>query len=303
MDSKQNSEQNFKNIKFESFFADIYKERWPQIFESLKKPVKHILRNNNFIQNDITLGSNSRCEFLLNTNWSDGTSHTLKNGLNINYFYKMDPASLIVAQALKIQENEVVLDMCAAPGGKSLVLAEGLKSTGELISNELSNDRRERLIRVFQEYIPKDLRTNIFVKGLDGNKYGLHKPEYFDAILCDVPCSGERHLLENLAEYTLWTERRSQNLAVRQYSLLSSAWLACKKQGRIVYSTCSLSPYENDQVIKKIKKRRDVQIVRDEQLKQYPFIEETEYGYQILPDTLNNVFSFGPMYFSIMLKI
>lgn len=257
------------NEKFESFFSNIYKERWPAIWKALNEPVKHEQRKSAF--------------------FTEGQTE----------FYKMDPASIMVARALKVQEEDLVLDMCAAPGGKSLILAEGLKSTGQLVSNEISKDRRERLMRVFQDYIPKDQRQNVYVKGLDGNQYGLKMPETFDKVLCDVPCSGERHLIENSTEFQAWTEKRSRNLSVRQYSLLSSGWLACKPGGRIVYSTCSISPLENDEIIKKLKKRRDVEILRDVDLVGQSFIEPTEYGYQILPDTCN----FGPMYFAVMLKV
>ncbi len=259
----------FMNERFENYFSNVYKERWPAIWQALHEPVKQVMRKSAFFQNEQT------------------------------EFYKMDPASILVAQALKVQENDIVLDMCAAPGGKSLILAEGLNQTGQLVSNEISKDRRDRLVRVFQDYILKDQRQNIFVKGLDGNQYGLQMPEHFDKVLCDVPCSGERHLIENATEFKAWTEKRSRNLAIRQFSLLSSGWLACKPGGRIVYSTCSISPLENDEIIKKLKKRRDVQIVHEVELAQNSFIEKTEYGYQILPDTCH----FGPMYFAVMLKI
>lgn len=257
------------NERFENYFSNVYKDRWPAIWEALQQPVKHEMRKNAF--------------------FAEGQTE----------FYKMDPASIMVARSLKVQPDDLVLDMCAAPGGKSLILAEGLKETGQLISNEISKDRRERLMRVFQDYIPKDQRQNIYVKGLDGNQYGLQMPETFDRVLCDVPCSGERHLIENATEFKAWTEKRSRNLAIRQYSLLSSGWLACKPGGRLVYSTCSISPLENDEIIKKLKKRRGIEVLREVDLKENSFIEPTEFGYQILPDTCN----FGPMYFAVMLKV
>lgn len=258
------------NQKFQDYFQSVYKERWSQIFEALQIDVQHVQRPNSFYQ----VGSDQL------------------------EFYKMDPASILVARALEVGLDEKVLDLCAAPGGKSLILAEALNSTGELISNEFSNSRRERLMRVFKEYIPMDQRGNIFVKGQDGNQFGLRMPDEFDRVLADVPCSGERHLLENKSEFEKWTVRRSQNLAVRQFSLLSSAWLSCKDGGRIVYSTCSISPIENDEIIQKIVKRRSVQILRPTFLDSESFLEKTEFGYQVLPDRSG----FGPMYFSVLQK-
>ena len=210
----------------------------------------------------------------------------------------MDPASVIVALALEAGPDEQILDMCAAPGGKSLILAENMRG-GNLISNEISESRRERLLRVFHEYIPKDQRLFINVKGLDANLYGLRMPDTFDRVLADVPCSGERHLLENQKEFSLWTEKRTKNLAIRQYSLLSAAWLAVKPGGRIVYSTCSISPEENDAVLTKLVKKRKPKILRPAWLNELDFIEETEHGYRLMPDRCG----FGPMYFSVIEKI
>ncbi len=267
------------NKAFDDFFLKIYKGRWKNIKAALLEKNIQIQRKNLFFQADCGLSE----------------------------FYTMDPASEIVARALEVEARDLVLDMCAAPGGKSLILAEVMsfsnneswaEVSGQLIANEMSEGRRARLIRVLTEHIPKERRLFIHVKGLDGNQYGLRQPENFDRILADVPCSGERHLLENATELALWTEKRTKNLAIRQYSLLSSAWLATKMGGRIVYSTCSISPLENDRVVEKLIKKRKVQIVRPDFLEQYDFLEETEFGYQVLPDRCG----FGPMFFSIIKK-
>ena len=268
------------NKEFDDYFLKIYKGRWKNIKAALLEKNKQIERKNLFFSVDLPL---------LQT-------------------YLMDPASEIVARALEVKSSDSVLDLCAAPGGKSLILAEEMSfpnseswraPLGELISNEMSEGRRIRLVRVLNEYIPKERRLFIFVKGLDGNQYGLRQPGHFDRILADVPCSGERHLIENAKELQLWTEKRTKNLSVRQYSLLSAAWLAAKVDGRIVYSTCSLSPLENDGVVAKLVKKRAPKILRPDFLDQYDFLEETEFGYQVLPDTCG----FGPMYFSVIQKI
>lgn len=258
------------NPAFHEYFQSIYQDRWPQIFQALSQEPQYIHRPNLFYKPSGTV---------LPT-------------------YKMDPASQIVAQAVDVQPNDRVLDMCAAPGGKSLILAEKLDSTGELISNEFSASRRERLMRVFREYIPQEQRQNVFVQGKDGQMFGIRTPDYFDRVLADVPCSGERHLLENKTEFKKWTLKRTRNLAVRQFSLLSSAWLSCKNGGRIVYSTCSISPLENDEVIRKLVGRRGVEILFPYSDLLQGVLEKTEFGYQILPDKTG----FGPMYFSVMTK-
>lgn len=288
-----------QNKNFDLFFEEIFKERWQPLKEALLKPELQTLRLNKFVScnpdEELFLGEKYPNLFKEKPNKN---YHGLAHDTGAYLFYKMDPASVFVAKALEVQENEIVLDMCAAPGGKTLILAEALNGTGELISNEFSNSRRERLTRVLKEYVPFDKRQNVFVQGKDGNFFGLHQKEKYHKVLADVPCSGERHLIENESEFLKWTKRRSENLAVRQYSLLSSAYLACQVGGRIVYSTCSISPLENDAVVKKLIKKRDVQVLRLEWTKELEFLEPTEFGYQILPDKSG----FGPMYFAVLQK-
>lgn len=285
------------NALFESYFLKHYQGRWKSLRESLNTQEKQVLRLNQFSNQVLTSGLN-KCEFLDDCYWKPEDYSLQKNESGLYNFYVMDPASVIVARALDAKPDEIVLDMCAAPGGKSLILAEQMRK-GSLISNEISESRRERLLRVFHEYIPKEQRMFITVKGLDANLYGLRMPEHFDRVLADVPCSGERHLIENPKEFALWTEKRTKNLAIRQYSLLSAAWLTVKQGGRIVYSTCSISPEENDAVVAKLVKKRKPKILRPAWIDDLDFVEETEHGYRILPDSCG----FGPMYFSVIEKL
>lgn len=284
------------NQLFENYFAKVFGDRWPAVRKALMTSPRQILRLNKFAP-----PSDSQefepCSFLNDCFWKPENYKLEKNDEGLYPFYVMDPASVVVARALEVQAGDIVLDMCAAPGGKSLILAEAQPQN--LISNEMSDGRRERLMRVFHEYIPREIRDFVNVKGLDGNQYGLRMPGEFDRVLADVPCSGERHLFENQAELSLWTEKRTKNLAVRQYSLLSSAWLSCKPGGRIVYSTCSISPLENDDVVQKLIKKRKPEVLRLPEMDRLDFVEKTEHGYQILPDHCG----FGPMYFSVLQKI
>ncbi len=289
------------NKVFDEYFLKIYQGRWSHLKKALVVPERQILRPNRFAVFKKPVADT--CSFLEGCFWKPADFKLEKNAVGLYPYYVMDPASALVARALDTHFDDQVLDMCAAPGGKTLILAEQMSSekqdvTGSLISNEYSESRRERLTRVLQDYIEKERRMFIHVKGLDGNQYGLRNPNTFDRILADVPCSGERHLFENQKELSMWSIKRTKNLAIRQYSLLSSAWLAVKPQGRIVYSTCSISPEENDQVISKLVKKRNPQILRHEWLNEIDFVEQTEFGYQILPDRAG----FGPMYFAIIEK-
>ncbi len=211
-------------------------------------------------------------------------------------YYVMDPASYWAARALEVQDGDQVLDMCAAPGGKSLILAEALMNAGELTANEMSEARRERLKKVIQQYIPRQVRDRVWVTGKDGGKFALTHKQKFDRILVDAPCSGERHLFETQKELVDWKPSRSEKLAQRQYALLTAALLACKPGGRIVYSTCTVSDLENDLVIEKLLKKKEglFKVLQTEL--PMPGAEKTAYGIRMWPDRCEA----GPIYYSVL---
>lgn len=289
------------NSKFEEFYSDTFKQRWPRLRETLLVKENQVHRLNRFA--NLHSSSAQIGESLISTELSevqrDSQTSLLKS-------YVMDPASIIVAEALKVQPDDDVLDMCAAPGGKTLILAEHLKNgEGQLISNEISEGRRDQLIKVIQQYVDRTTRDRVRVSGKDGGLFTKSHPETFDKILLDAPCSGERHLLQNQKELSLWTKSRTEKLAQRQYALLTAALICLKPQGRLVYSTCALSPEENDQVLKKLlKKKEGFQILTSAEegfpeMKDFEVsIEKTEYGHQVLPDKNG----FGPLYWAVIVK-
>lgn len=272
--------------EFNKYYSEIYGARWPDLLNSLM--------NESLIQ--FPLGAK-------NTPIRQLPAH--QSGLVIPrspqgqlQYYVLDPASVAVARALPLRAGSKNLDMCAAPGGKSLVLISRLEIDSQLICNELSLSRREALKKVIQNYLPLSERENrIWVKGQDGVQFGLKQPEEYDSILLDAPCSGEAHLLENATEMASWTQKRSQGLSIKQYSLLSSAWMALKPGGYLLYSTCSISPLENDQVVSKLLKRKgdEVRLISPE-LEIEP--EWTAHGFQYFPDKTG----MGPMYASLIQK-
>jgi 16S rRNA C967 or C1407 C5-methylase (RsmB/RsmF family) len=285
---------------FYKYFEKIYGLRWGDLFDALKKPEKQVARLNNLTSAEkLTVESAEALHpSLRDCYWIGEKSvqpeRTEEELLNV---YIMDPASVIVARALEVREGDRVLDMCAAPGGKSLILIEGLQESGEIFANDLSPERRERLKKVIQQYVPRTIRDRVWVTGKDGVQFGLKEPGSFDRVLLDAPCSGERHILENKKALEEWSPRRGEHLATRQYSLLSAALLAVKPGGRIVYSTCSINPEENDGVIHKLlkKKKDQIRLIPQET---YGVGEKTQYGVAFLPDRCG----FGPLYFSVVEK-
>jgi 5-methylcytosine rRNA methyltransferase NSUN4 len=213
-----------------------------------------------------------------------------------NKSYYLDEASVWAAQALQVKPYELVLDMCAAPGGKSLVLASALQGTGTLQCNELSATRRGRLKRVLAEHLPLDWQQSICVSSHDASKWGLYQKDHWDAILLDAPCSSEQHVLKSASHLAQWSSKRSKRLAIQQFAMLAAALDAVKPGGRIVYSTCALSRQENDGVIEKLLKKREGMFTLPPP---HGVGESTEYGRMILPDVYAGK---GPIYYCVLVK-
>ncbi len=284
-------------MDFDQYYQGIYKDRWPKLKEALLSDEKQVLRANSFSSKEALQDLNpfiglKDCYELP----AQGESIT-RDEQGLLQFYIMDPSSIAAAQALQVQSGDQVLDLCAAPGGKTLILAEALEAKGELIANEFSAARRGRLTKVIQQYIPRSVRDRVWVTGQDGSRYGLKKPEFFDRILVDAPCSGERHLLKDAKAFKDWGPARTKHLSQRQYALLASAWLAIKPGGYILYSTCSISPLENDSVVERLlKKKSEAQLIEVEPI--LKGAEKSRCGWLYLPDQSG----FGPLYFSLIQK-
>lgn len=272
--------------EFDSYYSEIYKDRWLELKSSLQ----------NHLRIDFSIQDRSKKIKEMKAHTTGDVLSRDENGSLTHYV--LDPASVIVARCLPLENAKVILDMCAAPGGKSLVLYSQMQNSAKLICNEISAPRRESLKKVLQNYIPKVEREDrIWLKGLDAVQYGLRQASEFDAVLLDAPCSGEAHLLENQEELRNWSIKRTTGLSIKQYSLLSSAWTAVKPGGYIMYSTCSISPIENDGVIQKLlkKKKEQVEIIKPV-LEIEP--EWTNLGFQYLPDRSG----MGPMYGCLVRK-
>jgi len=272
------------------FYSSMLGERWQRLYPALLAPEARVGRWNQFSKEIPPQES-----FFT----AVPTSEIPRDAEGLLRYYVMDLASFYAAQALQVESGERVLDMCAAPGGKSLILAEALASSGELIANELSQNRRERLKKVIQQYIPRSVRDRVWVTGKDAGQFALTHKESFDRILLDAPCSGERHLFASPQDLQEWKPSRSDKLAQRQYALLTAALLACRPGGKIVYSTCSISTLENDDVIERLQKKKKNQFEIRESPSPMEGSEATKYGRQIWPDATG----FGPIYYAVLQKI
>ncbi|MGH0052059.1 MAG: RsmB/NOP family class I SAM-dependent RNA methyltransferase [Sphaerochaetaceae bacterium] len=218
---------------------------------------------------------------------------TLTQGLTQPYY--MDEASVLAARLLGVQSGETVLDMCAAPGGKTLVLATSLQGAGMLLSNDRSSARRARLKQVLDAHLPELYRQTVRITAHDATRWSLHEREAYDRILLDAPCSSERHVMMDPKALAIWSPSRPKRLAITQFAMLAAALEAVKIGGHILYSTCSINPLENEGVIEKLAERRAGRFsILDSKV---PGSESLRYGSLILPDRGEGR---GPLYFCLI---
>lgn len=172
--------------------------------------------------------------------------------------YIQNPSSWLPVIALDPRAGERVLDVCAAPGGKSSHIAALMQGSGELIANDNS---RARLAK---------LRANLSRLGVHAD-YTLYDAtrltrymdaESYDKILLDAPCSGEG-LIQLSQPKTLdsWSVAHVRRLATLQQRIIEQAWQLLRPGGRLVYSTCTMAPEENEMVIHKLLRRHDDAVV------------------------------------------
>ncbi|MFP4430434.1 MAG: RsmB/NOP family class I SAM-dependent RNA methyltransferase [Spirochaetaceae bacterium] len=280
---------------FHSYYHELFGNRWPALVEAMQ---------------------------------GDPSYLSLSAGLLQPYY--IDVASVVAASLLPLPSGGAVLDMCAAPGGKTLVLARRLALTGSgaaLTANERSSARRARLHRVLDDHLPPPAREKVRITGHDATKWGLYEREAYEAILCDVPCSSERHLVQAPEHLGRWSPNRIRSLSSQAVAFLAAAADAIKPGGYVLYSTCALTKQENDAVVARVLRRRsamssvppaEIPTPEIPELSpaathpdssedtpetgpraQLPVGTATTYGRHILPDTDAGA---GPLYYALLRK-
>ena len=279
--SKQKESLPLKGAEgFEQFYSSLYGQRWQELKRAFASP-------------------------------TDSVEYHVP-GAQKSYF--LDSASILAALCLPLEQACDILDLCAAPGGKTLVLASRMKEDAKLSANERSPQRKHRLATVVEECLPEQIAQRVRVSCSDGSTWCTRQTQCFDSILLDAPCSSERHVLADPKYLDQWSPNRIKTVTTEQWALLSSAYRLLRSGGYLLYSTCALAPHENDQMLERLIKKfaKDeenafeiVEVAPD--LNQIsgcasfnlPVFEKTQYGYQVLPDKANGA---GPIYFSLIKK-
>lgn len=196
---------------------------------------------------DCEIGGNVENSAVVKSGGAVHKTEAYKNGL----FHVQDAASQLCCKALGVQENETVIDICAAPGGKSFTLAENMKNTGRIISCDIYEHR----LTLISDGAERLGLTNIETVRNDGNVFNPDFP-LADKILCDVPCSG-LGVIRKKPEIRFKKSEEVDKLQDLQYSIMCISSRYLKIGGVMVYSTCSLNPNENEKIVEKFLTEHD----------------------------------------------
>ena len=160
-------------------------------------------------------------------------------------YYIQEPSAMTPAHVLPVEAGDRVLDICAAPGGKSTELAAKLHGTGLLVSNDISASRAKALLKNLEVFGAE----NALIISEAPYKLAERFHEYFDKILIDAPCSGEGMFRKDKKMVRAWEEHGPEFFSKLQRSIITQAARMLKPGGMMLYSTCTFDPLENEGTI------------------------------------------------------
>lgn len=160
-------------------------------------------------------------------------------------YYLQEPSAMLPAESLPIEDGDIVLDSCAAPGGKSTKLAVKLNGSGLLVSNDISASRANALLRNIERFGTK----NAYVLSEDLTKLTKQYPNFFDKIIIDAPCSGEGMFRKDPDMLKNYQNDSPEKYHIIQKQIIEIAYQLLNPGGEMVYSTCTFDIQENEAVI------------------------------------------------------
>lgn len=173
-------------------------------------------------------------------------------------YYVQEASSMFVGHIIRqfVNTPATVLDLCAAPGGKSTLLRSVLPEGSLLVANEVVTSRT----RVLQENLIKWGHPDVVVTHNKAEELGV-LTDFFDVILADVPCSGEGMFRKEAAAVSNWSPNSVQACSAGQRRIIKAVWPALKPGGLLIYSTCTLNRFENEENISWIERELDAEVV------------------------------------------
>lgn len=178
-------------------------------------------------------------------------------------YYIQEPSAMLPALLLDAKPGELILDLCAAPGGKTVQLASAMQGKGLLVSNEIHPNRA----KILSENVERMGIRNCIVLNASPDTLAERLPGFFDKILVDAPCSGEGMFRKNPESVSEWSPENVRLCAARQDKILDAAVKMLRSDGTILYSTCTFNAEEDEGTVDRFLKRYpDFSLLRSEKL-------------------------------------
>ena len=195
-------------------------------------------------------------------------------------FQVQDVSSMLVAQVAGIKAGMHVLDVCAAPGGKATHAAGKLEGTGQVIARDLT----EYKVNFIQENADRLQLDNLWAETWDALEYDESKEEWADVLFCDAPCSGLGIMGKKRDIKYRLTPQSLKEVTSLQKDILNTVWRYVKKDGILMYSTCTINKEENEKQVQWIVENLPFEVVSiKEELPQEVRADVSQYGLQLLP--------------------
>ena len=194
-------------------------------------------------------------------------------------FYMQEPSAMIVSSLIDVKENNLVLDMCAAPGGKSIGLSFKMNQNGLIISNDISRNRTNLIIENSERLGLK----NLLIINNNFEKIYSKYIDKFDAIILDAPCSGSGMFRKDDKMINDWSINKVYKYAVIQKKLIEIAYKMLKPGGVLSYSTCSYSIGEDEDVVEHLLNNSDAEIIEIKNIQNAYANPKKPLGIRMLP--------------------
>lgn len=267
-------------IEFENYMKDLLKADYDNYYHSLSMlPTKgmrvNITKTN---ENEILSQFNGEKIPYAYALYADNEKYGGHPFHHAGLIYMQEPSSMLPVSSIDFNGDELVLDLCAAPGGKSGQIAE-LIPNGTLLSNEINNDRA----KILKQNIERLGYRNTIITNSEPKK--IEKlGDIFDIVLVDAPCSGEGMFRKEPIAISEWYAQLPYSNANRQLLLLDSASKLVKAGGKIIYSTCTFNKMEDEDVVSAFLKTHEDFIAIETNSRIHPFTIECEnYGRKLMP--------------------
>lgn len=221
---------------------------------------------------------------------SERPSFTLDPLFHAGGYYVQEASSMFLEEALKqaidLSQPLKVLDLCAAPGGKSTLIQSLISDKSLLISNEVIKTR----VNILSENITKWGAANVIVTNNDPKDF-QRLPNYFDVIVVDAPCSGSGLFRKDTEAINEWSEQNVELCGQRQQRILSDILPSLKEGGALIYSTCSYSETEDETIADWLIQNHQLSSIKYQLKKEWNIVEtispiDNAFGYRFYPDKL-----------------